>query len=74
MITKRDINKLNKKASLTILHGLAKPNHFARCRQNKSMKLKDLENKLNTKQPQQRHKEEDKPTNFVPKWVNNKNK
>jgi hypothetical protein len=26
--------------------------------------------KSNTLQPQQRHKEEDKPTGFVPKWVN----
>jgi len=74
MIIKRDIKKLNKTASLTILDGLAKPNHFARCRKNKSMKLKDLENKLNIKQPQWRHMEEDKPTDFVSKWVNNKNK
>ena len=33
------------------------------------MNLKYLENKLATRQPQQRHKVEDKPTDFVPKWV-----
>jgi hypothetical protein len=34
------------------------------------MKVNDLKERANYLQPQQRHKMEDKPVGFVPKWVN----
>jgi hypothetical protein len=39
---KKILTNYTRNENLTILHGLAKPNHFASCKKNKSMQVKGL--------------------------------